>query len=79
MVGWNEKLREGARTFNSWRIFPRAFVLSYLYILFTSVEWFMTLPDPTTQQAGFVSTIIGTGAVWFGLYVNSGGKEWQLK
>jgi hypothetical protein len=79
VVGINEKFREGARTFDSWRIFPRAFILSYIYILFTSVDWFMTLDLPSTQQAGFVSTIIGTGAVWFGLYVNSGSNQWQSK
>lgn len=79
MVNVDERLREAARTFDTWRVFPRAFILCYIYILFSSVEWFMTLPEPTTQQAGFISTIIGTGAAWFGLYVNSGNKEWQLK
>ena len=24
------------------------------------------------EQAGFVSVIVGAGAAWFGLYVNSG-------
>ena len=34
------------------------------------VEWFMNLPDPTTQQAGLVSVVMGaaTGAfaIWMG-------------
>jgi len=34
----------------------------------------MELPDPTNAQAGFVSVIVGAGAAWFGLYVNSGPK-----
>lgn len=39
----------------------------------------MVLEAPTTQQASFISAIIGAGAAWFGLYVNSGNKEWQSK
>ena len=35
------------------------------------VQWFMSLPDPTNQQAGLVSIIVGAGAAWFGLYVRS--------
>jgi hypothetical protein len=32
----------------------------------------MAMPDPTTAQAGFVATIVGAGAGFFGLYVGSG-------
>jgi hypothetical protein len=32
----------------------------------------MTLGDPSTQQASFVSTVVGLSAAIFGLYVNSG-------
>jgi|TARA_B110000908_G_C10048246_1_gene354964 hypothetical protein len=38
---------------------------------FNATQWFMSLPDPTNAQAGFVSTIVGAGAAWFGLYVSS--------
>jgi hypothetical protein len=31
----------------------------------------MLLPEPNSQQAGLVSVIVGSGAAWFGLYVNS--------
>jgi hypothetical protein len=31
----------------------------------------MALPEPNNAQAGFVSVIVGAGAAWFGLYVNS--------
>jgi hypothetical protein len=34
--------------------------------------WFMGLPVPNPAQAAFASAIIGAGAAWFGLYVNSG-------
>ena len=39
------------------------------------VQWFMSLQDPTTAQAGLVSVITGAGAAWFGLYVNSGKRD----
>ena len=32
----------------------------------------MALPDPNNAQAGLVSVVVGSGAAWFGLYVNSG-------
>jgi hypothetical protein len=35
----------------------------------------MTQPDPTNAQAAFISTIVGAGAAWFGLYVGSGHKK----
>lgn len=58
--------------FDKLRIFPRAFISMYIYLLWRVVEWFMALPDPTNAQAGLVSVVVGAGAAWFGLYVNSG-------
>ena len=31
----------------------------------------MALPEPNNAQAGLVSVVVGAGAAWFGLYVNS--------
>ena len=64
-----QKFHVVAEIFNAFRVFPRAFIATYMVILYNTVEWFMVLPDPSTQQAGFVSTIVGVGAAWFGLYV----------
>tara|TARA_R110001606_G_scaffold7787_6_gene34128 strand:- start:4718 stop:5050 length:333 start_codon:yes stop_codon:yes gene_type:complete len=57
--------------FSRWRLFPRAFISMYIYLLWDVTTWFMALPDPNTQQAGLVSVLVGSGAAWFGLYVNS--------
>lgn len=57
--------------FDRLRLFPRAFISIYIYMFYTVVEWFMALPDPSMPQAGLVSVIVGAGAAWFGLYVNS--------
>lgn len=31
----------------------------------------MALAEPNNAQAGLVSVVVGAGAAWFGLYVNS--------
>ena len=61
--------------FSRWRIFPRAFISMYIYLLFKVVTWFMEIPTPNAEQAGLVSVIVGAGAAWFGLYVNSTSTE----
>lgn len=55
---------------DSWRIVPRALILSYMVVFYQTCSWFMSLPDPNNAQAGFVSVVVGAGAAWFGLYVN---------
>ena len=57
------------------RIIPRALVIMYGVLVWETTEWFMALTEPNMAQAGFLSTIIGAGAAWFGFYVNSGGKK----
>jgi hypothetical protein len=61
-----------AKAFDAWRPFPRLFIGIYIYILYRSIEWYILLVDPTMEQSGFISVIIGAGAAWFGLYVGSG-------
>tara|TARA_B100000579_G_scaffold165123_1_gene134088 strand:- start:132 stop:365 length:234 start_codon:yes stop_codon:yes gene_type:complete len=60
-----------AEAVDSWRIFPRAFLSVYIFLLYYSTMWFMGLPDPNSQQAGLISIIVGAGAAWFGLYTGS--------
>lgn len=57
--------------FNRWRVFPRAFITMYIYLLYKVVTWFMALEAPSMEQSGLVSIVVGAGAAWFGLYVNS--------
>ena len=39
------------------------------------VMWFIDLEAPTMEQSGLISILVGAGAAWFGLYVNSAAKE----
>ena len=57
--------------FLAWKILPRLMMLSMTIMSYQVVQWFMALgADATTQQAAFVSTVVGamTGAfaVWMG-------------
>ena len=61
--------------FDRLRIFPRVFISIYIYMFYNTVAWFMALPEPNNAQAGLVSIVVGAGAAWFGLYVNSGSKN----
>ena len=60
---------------NKWRIIPRLLILFYMVAFYNATQWFMALPDPSNAQAGFVSTIVGAGAAWFGLYVSGGASN----
>jgi len=67
-----ESLMEFAEVLDAYRIFPRAFIVTYMVILLKTINWFMTLPDPNASQAGLISVVVGAGAAWFGLYTSSG-------
>ena len=60
-----------ARAVDSWRIFPRVFITTYIILLYKVVVWYMNLPNPTMEQSGLVSIVVGAGAAWFGLYTGS--------
>jgi len=63
-----------AKAIDAWRIFPRIFITTYIYLLYKVTVWFMALPDPNNAQAGLVSVVVGAGAAWFGLYAGTGPK-----
>lgn len=60
-----------AKAVDSWRIFPRIFITTYIYLLYKVVIWYMNIEDPTMEQSGLVSIVVGAGAAWFGLYTGS--------
>ena len=64
-----------ARAVDSWRIFPRVFITTYIILLYKVVVWYMELPNPTMEQSGLVSIVVGAGAAWFGLYTGSRAKS----
>tara|TARA_A200000159_G_C7295605_1_gene327719 strand:- start:367 stop:744 length:378 start_codon:yes stop_codon:yes gene_type:complete len=68
-----------ARAVDSWRIFPRLFLTVYIFLLYYSTMWFMDLPDPSLEQSGLISIIVGAGAAWFGLYAGTANSSKGFK
>ena len=68
-----------AKAVDSWRIFPRLFLSVYIYLLYYSTLWFMTLPEPSLEQSGLISIIVGAGAAWFGLYAGTSNSSKGFK
>ena len=64
-----------AKTIDAWRIIPRLFLGIYMYLLYFATFWFMDLPEPSLEQSGLISILVGAGAAWFGLYTSSAAKE----
>ena len=64
-----------AKAVDSWRIFPRMFLTVYIVLLYKCTIWFMALPEPSFEQSGLISIVVGAGAAWFGLYVGGGNSN----
>lgn len=60
-----------AQAVDAWRIFPRAFLSVYIVLLYKTVLWYMDLPEPSMEQSGLISVVVGAGAAWFGLYAGT--------
>ena len=58
---------------DQFRLIPRLIMVAYIYAFYSSTTWFMALEAPTNAQAAFISTIVGAGAAFFGLYVGKSG------
>ena len=69
-----QNLIDLAKAIDSWRIFHRIFITTYIYLLYKVVIWYMNIADPTLEQSGLVSIVVGAGAAWFGLYTGTSKK-----
>lgn len=58
-----------------WRLIPRLLILMMMAMTWNTLEWFMALPDPDTQQASLVSVMTGALTGAFGLFLGGGRKE----
>jgi peptidoglycan biosynthesis protein MviN/MurJ (putative lipid II flippase) len=56
--------------FDDWKVMPRLMMLVVTLLTYQVTHWYMGLPDPTIQQSGLVSVVMGalTGcfAIWMG-------------
>ena len=57
-----------------WKLIPRLMMLMMSVSAWRVVEWFMTLQDPTSQQAALVSVVTGAMTGAFAVWMNHEGK-----
>ena len=73
---WRAYLCLGAEVLDAYRVVPRIVLALYVYFLYKVGIWFMSLPEPSTQHAAFIATVVGASAAIIGLYQNSG-RKWS--
>lgn len=64
-----------AEALDYFRIVPRLILVSYSYMMYEVIQWFMDLTNPNAEQAGFVVSVIGIAGVIISLYQKSG-RDW---
>ena len=52
------KLIHLARAVDSWRIFPRVFITTYIILLYKCVIWYMAFLNPTMEQSGLIIQLL---------------------
>ena len=55
----------------AWKLLPRIMMIMMSISAWRVVEWFMTLPDPTTQQSALVSVVTGAMTGAFAVWLSS--------
>ena len=64
-----ELVEKWSHAIDTFKIIPRALILLYMYLTYSTVFWYMQIPDPTIQQSGMVSVITSAQAVALGLFM----------
>ena len=62
-------IEQWSHAIDSLRIIPRALILLYMYLTYSTVFWYMGLSDPSLEQSGMVSVITSAQAVALGLFL----------
>ena len=55
---------------DEWKVWPRGMMVVFTLMSWRVVEWFMNLPDPSMQQAGLVSVVMGAATGAFGIWMS---------
>lgn len=77
-MNWKINLLIVAEVIDSFRVVPRVILALYGVLVWQIVDWYMLLPEPSTQHAALVTIVVGVIAPVVGLYQNSG-RSWQQK
>ena len=69
MTKMTKIIEQWSHAIDSLRIIPRALILLYMYLTYSTVCWYMGLADPSLEQSGMVSVITSAQAVALGLFL----------
>ena len=58
-------------TLDKWRILPRLMMLVMTGVYIRCIEWALSQPELTTQQAGLISVITGAMTGSFAIWMNA--------
>lgn len=61
-------------TLNKWLIVPRLMMLSMLGVYIRCIEWALSQPDLSTQQASLISVVTGAMTGSLALFLNKESK-----
>lgn len=75
---WKETALTIAELIDAYRVVPRFILVGYSILVWTVTTWFMELPDPNTQQAALISTVVGVIAPIAAFYQTTG-RSWNSK
>ena len=59
---------------DDFRIFPRLFLLSFGYVGYDTIQWYMQLQEPNNGQSAFLASIVGVLSFILKNYSESGIK-----
>ena len=69
MTKMTKIIEQWSHAIDSLRIIPRAVILLYMYLTYSTVFWYMGLADPSLEQSGMLSVITSAQAVALGLFL----------
>lgn len=67
-----------AELFDAFRVVPRLILVGYAVLVWIVVGWYMDLPEPTSQHASLVVSVVGIIAPVAAVYQKSG-RKWGDK
>ena len=69
MTTMTKIVEDWSHAIDSFKVIPRALILLYMYLTYSTVFWYMGLENPTLQQSGMVSVLTSAQAVALGLFM----------
>ena len=63
-----------AKQLHDYQVTPRLMMLAVSVSSWRVVEWYMELPDPTIQQSGLVSVVMGAMTGMFAVWMSKEGS-----